>query len=176
MVAHRNGITLSQPLGDTNVLIAVPGAADVSVENEPGIHTDGRGYAVVPYASAYHLNRMALDINSLSDAMDIDDAVTSVVPTHGAIVRATFNARLGARALVTLRYHGKPVPFGAMVSRDDNGSDTIVGEEGETYLSGLSQKGVLKAQWGERADKRCTANYHLPESKQPLLRITMECS
>lgn len=176
VVAHRNGITLSQPLGDTNVLIAVPGAADVSVENEPGIHTDGRGYAVVPYASAYHLNRMALDINSLSDAMDIDDAVTSVVPTHGAIVRATFNARLGARALVTLRYHGKPVPFGAMVSRDDNGSDTIVGEEGETYLSGLSQKGVLKAQWGEGADKRCTANYHLPESKQPLLRITMECS
>ena len=48
VIAHRNGITLSQPLGDTNVLIAAPGASNVKVENEPGIHTDWRGYAVVP--------------------------------------------------------------------------------------------------------------------------------
>ena len=175
VIAHRNGITLSQPLGDTNVLIAAPGASNVKVENEPGIHTDWRGYAVVPYASSYHLNRMALDINSLADDMDIDDAVTNVVPTRGAVVRATFKARPGTRALMTLTHRGKPVPFGAMVSRDDNGSDTIVGEDGEVYLSGLSPAGTLKIQWGEGSDKQCSVKYQLPESKQPLLRLKTEC-
>jgi outer membrane usher protein len=174
VIAHRN-ITLSQPLGDTNVLIAAPGASNVKVENEPGIHTDWRGYAVVPYASSYHLNRMALDINSLADDMDIDDAVTNVVPTRGAVVRATFKARPGTRALMTLTHRGKPVPFGAMVSRDDNGSDTIVGEDGEVYLSGLSPAGTLKIQWGEGSDKQCSVKYQLPESKQPLLRLKTEC-
>ncbi|MEI9828774.1 fimbrial biogenesis usher protein [Enterobacter sp. E12] len=175
VIAHRNGITLSQPLGDTNVLIAAPGAKEVKIENEPGIHTDWRGYAVVPYASSYRLNRMALDTNSLADDVDIDDAVTHVVPTRGAVVRATFKARPGTRALMTLLYRGKPVPFGAMVTRDDGGSNTIVGEEGETYLSGLNPTGTLNIQWGEGANRQCTARYQLPESKAPLVRLKMEC-
>ncbi|ALR78154.1 fimbrial biogenesis usher protein [[Enterobacter] lignolyticus] len=176
VVAHRNGITLSQPLGDTNVLIAAPGASDVGVEDQPGIHTDWRGYAVVPYATTYRQNRMALDTNSLSDKMDIDDAVTNVVPTQGALVRAIFNARVGERALLTLMHNGRPVPFGAVVTRSDGGGDTIVGDGGETYLSGLTAQGSLTAQWGDGAAKQCTANYHIPESNQPLVRQKVECS
>lgn len=76
---------------------------------------------------------------------------------------------------MTLTHRGKPVPFGAMVSRDDNGSDTIVGEDGEVYLSGLSPAGTLKIQWGEGSDKQCSVKYQLPESKQPLLRLKTEC-
>lgn len=176
VVAHRNGITLSQPLGDTNVLIAAPGASDVSVEDQPGIHTDWRGYAVVPYATTYRQNRMALDTNSLGDRMDIDDAVANVVPTQGALVRATFKARIGERALLTLMHHGKPVPFGAVVTRSDGGGDTIVGDSGETYLSGLSEQGSLTAQWGDGATKQCKANYQIPQSNQPLVRQKVECS
>ena len=41
----KNGITLSQPLGDTNVLIKAPGAGGVRIENQTGILTDWRGYA-----------------------------------------------------------------------------------------------------------------------------------
>lgn len=118
---------------------------------------------------------MALDTNSLADDVDIDDAVTHVVPTRGAVVRATFKARPGTRALMTLLYRGKPVPFGAMVTRDDGGSNTIVGEEGETYLSGLNPTGTLNIQWGEGANRQCTARYQLPESKAPLVRLKMEC-
>ncbi|MGX5088253.1 fimbrial biogenesis usher protein [Enterobacter sp. UPMP2052] len=175
VVMHRNGVTLSQPLGETNVLIAAPGASNVKVEDGPGIHTDVRGYAVVPYATAYHRNRMALDTNSLQDDLDIDEAVAHVVPTQGALVRATFKARQGARALFTLMHNGKPVPFGAVVARSDEGGDTIVGENGEAYLSGLSQEGSLHVQWSDAANGQCRANYLLPETKQTLVRLKAEC-
>lgn len=177
IVAHRNGITLSQSLGDTNVLIAAPGAKDVQLEDEPGIHTDWRGYTVVPYASTYRQNRMALDTNTLNDETDIDDAVVNVVPTQGALVLAKFKARVGKRDLMTITHNGQPVPFGATVARSDNGGDTIVGDAGQAYLSGLSPQGKLIVQWGEEADKRCTVNYKLPDNavNTPVIKSTGAC-
>lgn len=162
IVLHRNGITLSQPLGDTNVLIAAPGADGVKVENQNGVKTDWRGYAVVPYASTYRENRIALDATSLDEHTDLDEAVVSVVPTQGALVRANFNTRIGVRVLLTLMRNGKPLPFGASVVSDDSGNSSIVGDEGQVYMSGLPLKGSLKAQWGRDADQQCIANYQLP--------------
>lgn len=176
IVAHRNGITLSQPLGDTNVLIAAPGADDVKIESSRGVHTDFRGYAVVPYATTYRQNRMALDTNSLADNVDIDDAVINVVPTQGALVRASFKAQVGDRALLTISHHGRPVPFGAVVSRIGNGGDTIVGDSGEAYLSGLARQGMLIVQWGDSTDKKCKVSYKLPVTNSPLVRQSVECN
>ena len=170
-----HGLTLSQPLGDTNVLIAVPGAGNVNIEDQPGIHTDGRGYAVVPYATTYRQNRMALDVNSLKDDVDIDDAVINVVPTQGALVLANFTARIGERALLTLSHYGKPLPFGATVSIAGAAEEGIVGDDGEVYLSGLSPQGTLKAQWGPQPDQQCLTHYHLPDVSQPLARQHLEC-
>ncbi len=175
MVAHAHGLTLSQPLGDTNVLIAVPGAGNVNIEDQPGIHTDGRGYAVVPYATTYRQNRMALDVNSLKDDVDIDDAVINVVPTQGALVLANFTARVGERALLTLKHEGKPLPFGATVTIAGAPEEGIVGDDGEVYLSGLSPQGTLKAQWGPQPDQQCLTHYHLPDVSQPLARQHLEC-
>jgi outer membrane usher protein len=53
----------------------------VKVENQTGVRTDWRGYAVLPYATEYRENRVALDTNTLADNVDLDDAVVSVVPT-----------------------------------------------------------------------------------------------
>lgn len=175
IVVHRDGVTLSQPLGETNVLIAAPGAGNIKVEEGQGIHTDARGYAVVPYATAYRRNRLALDTNTLGDDIDIDESVAHVVPTQGALVRATFKARQGARVLFTLTHNGKPVPFGAILAREDDGGDTIVGENGEAYLSGLDPAGHLHVQWGEGEQNQCDANYQIPETKQALVRLKAEC-
>lgn len=175
VVAHRNGITLSQPLGDTNVLIAAPGADDVKIEDSTGVHTDFRGYAIVPYATTYRQNRMALDTNSLPDNVDIDDAVVNVVPTQGALVRARFKAQVGQRALLTISRNGKPIPFGATVSRSDGGGDTLVGDDGEAYLSGLTPQGTLTVQWGNGMADQCKAHYKIQSSSKTLVRQKVEC-
>lgn len=102
-----------------------------------GVRTDWRGYAVLPYATEYRENRVALDTNTLADNVDLDNAVANVVPTRGAIVRAEFKARVGIKLLMTLTHNNKPLPFGAMVTSESSQSSGIVADNGQVYLSGM---------------------------------------
>ncbi len=67
IIAHADGITFGQPLGDTIVLVKAHGADNVKIENQTGIHTDWRGYAILPFATEYReivslLTRIPLQI------------------------------------------------------------------------------------------------------------------
>lgn len=162
VVAHADGVTLSQPLGDTNVLISAPGADSVRVQNATGVSTDWRGYAVVPYATSYRANRIALDTTTLQDNAELDSAVTNVVPTKGALVRARFDARIGVRAKITLtQRNGRPVPFGASVIDEAGGGSGIVGDAGQVFMSGLKRGGRLNVVWGDAASQQCVVSYQL---------------
>lgn len=78
IIAHADGITFGQPLGDTMVLVKAPGADNVKIENQTGIHTDWRGYAILPFATEYRENRVALNANSLADNVELDETVVTV--------------------------------------------------------------------------------------------------
>lgn len=177
VVIHQNGVTLSQPLGDTNILVAVPGADGVDVENQTGIKTDWRGYAVIPYGTNYRQNRIALDTTTLDDHTDIDGPVTDVVPTKGALVRASFKAHVGVRAMLVMTHDGKPLPFGTTVSTADSDNAGIVGDDGQVYLAGLPISGKLTAQWGEGPDQQCRTNYKLPQDSmtKSIVRANIAC-
>lgn len=174
ILAHENGITLSQPLGDSMTLVKAAGAAGVSIQNNIGVSTDWRGYAVVPYASAYQNNRIAINTQTLGQDTEIEESVLNVVPTRGAVVRATFNAKTGQRVLLTLRYKGKPLPFGALVKQKGQDNVTIVGEGGEVYLSGLNEKTTLIAQWnGNRCVSQVLIN---KKNKGGIIHIEEDCN
>lgn len=173
VVGHADGVTFSQPLGDTNVLIKAPGASGVNVENQTGVKTDWRGYAVMPYATVYRYNRVALDTNTMNNSTDIENNVSSVVPTNGALVRASFDTRIGVRALLTAMRGNQPVPFGAVVRETGSGVTSMVGDDGQIYLSGLPLTGELLVQWGNGASAQCRAPYSLPE-KSLQQAITMK--
>lgn len=162
VVVHNGGITFSQPLGTTNVLVSAPDASDIEIENNAGVKTDWRGYAVVPYANTYRHNRIALNTRSLGHNIDLDNSVADVVPTEGALVEASFSTHVGARTMMTLTKNGTPLPFGAILERAD-GTSTIVGDEGLAYLSGLPQDGELNARWGNSRAERCNIHYHLSD-------------
>lgn len=176
IVAHGDGVTLSQPMNDTVVLVKAPGAKGAKVENQTGVRTDWRGYAVLPYAMEYRDNRVALDTNTLADNVDLENAVVNVVPTYGAVVRADFNARVGTRVLMTLTYRGKPVPFGAEASGE--GGSSIVADGGQVYLSGMPLSGKVRVRWGDGADSGCVADYAVPddERQSPIVQLTAQCS
>ena len=84
---------------------------------------------------------------------------------YGAVVRASFNTRVGRRVLMTLTQNGKPLPFGATITTDDKDSEFIVGNDGQTYLSGLPQHGKLSVNWGQGASEHCVAEYALTDEK-----------
>ena len=163
IIAHADGITFGQPLGDTMVLVKAPGADNVKIENQTGIHTDWRGYAILPFATEYRENRVALNANSLADNVELDETVVTVIPTHGAIARATFNAQIGGKVLMTLKYGNKSVPFGAIVTHGENKNGSIVAENGQVYLTGLPQSGQLQVSWGKDKNSNCIVEYKLPE-------------
>ncbi|HFQ9142174.1 TPA: outer membrane usher protein FimD [Enterobacter cancerogenus] len=177
MVAHANGLTFSQSLGDTNVLIKAPGAKGVRVENETGVSTDWRGYAVMPYATVYRRNRVALDVKSLDMHTDLDDTVRDVVPTQGALVRAEYHTHVGLRAMFSLRHDGRPVPFGTVVTEKTSGTTGIAGDEGEAYMTGVPLTGLLEMVWGSGDEDKCTVPYRLPAGSEslPVVRMTLNC-
>ncbi len=165
VVAHPYGVTFGQPIGETAVLVRAPGASGVKVENNSGVKTDWRGYALVPYATTYRYNRIALDTNTYGEDMDIDTGTAAVVPTKGALVLADFKTRIGSRVLITLNRSAGPVPFGATASlAGDTDNSGIVGEGGQVYLSGVPQSGQLTVKWGNNAAQQCQVRFTLPEN------------
>ncbi|WP_422120939.1 fimbria/pilus outer membrane usher protein [Moellerella wisconsensis] len=176
VVAHANGVTFGQSMSDSVVLVKAPGASNVSVQNQPGVKTDYRGYAIVPYAVAYRENRIALNPNTLPDNVEIDDAIVDVVPTQGAVARAEFTTHTGLKILMTLMHNNKPVPFGAVVSLGN--SSGIVADDGQAYLTGMPASGKVKVQWGNSTDTQCSGNYAITDaaSKDNLFnQLTVEC-
>ncbi|WP_145553831.1 fimbria/pilus outer membrane usher protein [Yersinia canariae] len=169
VLAHPYGVTLSQSQSDTLVLVRAPGAGGVGVGSGRGVKTDWRGYAVVPYATPYRQNSVALDTQTMGDSIDMDITSQNVVPTRGAVVLANFTPRLGSRVLIHLSYQGKPVPFGAMASLQDDEADSanssIVGDGGQVYLSGVPDNGNLQVQWGNQEKQQCSAALTLPAAE-----------
>lgn len=164
VVAHAGGITLTQPLGDTNILIKANDANNIKVENANGILTDNNGYAVLPFASTYKNNRVSLDVNSLEENIELENTIINVVPTKGALVEANFKTNIGYRAMVTLsKKDGAIIPFGAMVVDEERSVSGIVGDNGNVFISGLAPVGRLKAKWGKMADQQCIFDYQINE-------------
>ncbi|CNH67622.1 fimbria/pilus outer membrane usher protein [Yersinia mollaretii] len=169
VLAHPYGVTLSQSQSDTMVLVRAPGAGGVGVGSGRGVKTDWRGYAVVPYATSYRQNTVALDTQSMGESIDMDITRQNVVPTRGAVVLANFKPRLGSRVLINLSYQGQPVPFGAMASLQDDEAESangsIVGDGGQVYLSGVPDKGQLQVQWGNQVKQQCQVKFTLPAAE-----------
>lgn len=168
MVAHSEGITLGQEMGDTTALVVAPGVSGASVEGGPGVRTDYRGYTLAGYMSAYQENVITMDPLTFNENAEVVQTDTKVVPTKGAVVKANFETKVGARALITLKRHdGSPVPFGSVVTlegvKGSLSSVGVMGNNGEVYMSGLPKKGNLKIVWGEKS--QCNAPYNLPDQK-----------
>ncbi|MGE2103758.1 fimbria/pilus outer membrane usher protein [Citrobacter koseri] len=163
VLAYADGVTFSQPLGETNVLIGAPGASGVGIKNQSGVRTDFRGYTVSANVSPYRKNDIGLDTASVADDVELALTNKTVVPTRGAVVRADYVANVGLRVLLTLtRPHGSTVPFGAMVTlKGAQEQQFIVGDEGQVYLSGMPPEGTLNVVWGRDGEQHCTANYSL---------------
>ncbi|WP_057104584.1 fimbria/pilus outer membrane usher protein [Citrobacter freundii] len=177
ILVHSGGITFSQELGETVALVEAPGADGLSVENATGVSTDWRGYTVKTQMNPYDENRVAINSNYFSHAnVELENTVVNLVPTRGAVVKATFVTHVGYRVLFTVTMpDGKPAPFGAMASADlESGTVTgIVGDNGELYLSGMPAEGhfTITGNLGT-----CSAHYHFSEPKDnELIQVKVGC-
>ncbi|WP_350367279.1 fimbria/pilus outer membrane usher protein [Escherichia coli] len=155
VVLHPYGLTLSQSLGDSSVLIRAPDTSGLGVNKGTAIYTDWRGYSIVPYASAFQRNRIMINSQTLPLDVEIQEPVQEVIPTEGALVVANFSPQRGQRILLTLTHKGKFVPFGALVTYKDAQNSTLVGQNGEVYLSGAQVNQYWLVKWGKSSNESC---------------------
>lgn len=172
IVAHPYGVTLGQPVGDSFAIVRAPGAADVAIQNGTNIHTDGRGYAVVPTLTVYRKNTLTLDTESMSNDTDVDLQGQTVIPGGGAVVLANYQTHIGNRVLFTLRDRDGAIPFGANVHLHQEdpaeaAAGGMVADDGQVYLSGIPEEGTLDADWvDDNISRKCSLHFHLSDHQQ----------
>jgi len=173
LVAHPHGITLGQTLGDSFAIVRAPGAANVAIQNGSNLHTDWRGYAVVPTLTPYHKNIITLDTESMTSDTDVDQVGATVIPGGGAVVEANYQTRLGNRVLFTLRDGQSLVPFGASAQLADDATALtgMVADGGKVYLSGIPDDGNLAVRWNAAGvAHQCAVHFHITDAQRNVVK------
>ncbi|KTC38906.1 fimbrial protein [Pseudomonas putida] len=180
VVAYADQLMLGQPLGETNVIVAAPDAAQVSVAGKRGVRTNGNGYTVMPSAMPYRQNRVSLDSQTIAQNVDIEQLVQDVVPNRGAFVVANFATRSGQRILFRIAdSQGTVAPFAAnaQLLNEDGAllASTLVADNGRAFLTGVPSHARLKVSVGSEA--WCTSDVHLDdqESASGILQMNIQC-
>nr|ELR5167424.1 fimbrial biogenesis outer membrane usher protein [Providencia rettgeri] len=178
VIAHEDGITLGQPMGETVALIVAPDVSGATIMNQTGVKTDAWGYAITPYLSPYKNNTLSINPQTLANNTDLELTTQTVTPTRGAIVKANYKANVGYRVLMTITMkNGFQIPFGSIVSLDNspNATEFITGDSGQVFLSGLPLEGRLHAKWGNLPDEQCNINYILPDESDNITNMKGNC-
>lgn len=174
VVIHRGGITLGQPVGETFGLLEVPRTAGVGLTNWNNVRTNRRGYAVVPYLQPYRMNWVEVDTRKLGLDTELLGNAPQLVPTRGAIARASYQAETGRRVQFVLRREDGTVPFGAMVYGAQDKVLGMIDNQSRVLVFGVEDQGRLDVRWGEGA---CVADYTLPAVQAGLAydRVSLVC-
>ncbi|EXU74503.1 fimbria/pilus outer membrane usher protein [Erwinia mallotivora] len=177
LVVHPYGVTLAQqlPEGSGYALIRAPGAENVRVRNRSGVATDRRGYAIVPSLTPYKENEISLDTASLADNVDLITPSRSAIPVREALILSDYETLVGYRVFLTLKQHGRPLPFGTLVRAGE--SSGITDEKGQVFISGMADKTTLEAVLTGGKSCHATFDSNNPEIKKSsgLLLATLEC-
>ena len=157
LVAHSGGITAGQTVGDTFAIAEAKGARGVEIEGQPGTRIDRMGYALINAINPYHLNRIALNSADADASIDVKDPVRNVVPTRGAIVKATFETSVGMSLLIhtVLEDGGYPLPGAGIYDKSGKSAGTV-GTNGEVFVSGVNPGDLLTVKWGESTNQMCS--------------------
>lgn len=92
LMLHPYGITMGQTLGDTMALVEVNHSPGIGVDNQFGVTTDRRGFALVSYLTPYRVNRLTLDNYTLTETLHLPDTEVDVVPIAGSVVFGRFRS------------------------------------------------------------------------------------
>lgn len=172
LVIHPFGISATQPLGETLALVKADNAENIRVNNNNGIYTDKRGFAVMTYVTPYRKNVISLDTSSLKHNTDILNDSSTVIPSKGALALAEFKTVTGYRGI--MRLTGQKIPFGATVHVENNNNvpEGIVDEDNSVWLNGIPENGRVIVSW---EGGKCFADYTISQPSEKSLTITAQC-
>ncbi|HGY4613956.1 TPA: fimbria/pilus outer membrane usher protein [Proteus mirabilis] len=174
ITATTQGIALHRSAnGDTRLMIETPGVGDVPLDSGV-IKTNYFGLAVIPNVNSYCKSTVSINTSQLPENIETLESTTDITLTKGAIGYRSLSVMKGEKlfAIISLN-DGKKPPFGASVRNADNRELGIVGEDGVTWLVGISSKEKLSVYWAGK--KQCELS--LPEDlASPTSMLLLPCS
>lgn len=174
ITATTQGIALHRSAnGDTRLMIETPGVGDVPLDSGV-IKTNHFGLAVIPNVNSYRKSTVSINTSQLPENIETLESTTDITLTKGAIGYRSLSVMKGEKlfAIISLN-DGKKPPFGASVRNADNRELGIVGEDGVTWLVGISSKEKLSVYWAGK--KQCELS--LPEDlASPTSMLLLPCS
>lgn len=174
ITATTQGIALHRSAnGDTRLMIETPGVGDVPLDSGV-IKTNRFGLAVIPNVNSYRKSTASINTSQLPENIETLESTTDITLTKGAIGYRSLSVMKGEKlfAIISLN-DGKKPPFGASVRNADNRELGIVGEDGVTWLVGISSKEKLSVYWAGK--KQCELS--LPEDlASPTSMLLLPCS
>lgn len=177
-VLHSGGLTLGPYVGDTFALVEAKGATGAGVRGGQGARVDRNGYAVVPSLSPYRYNPISLDPQGIDEDAELVETERKIAPYAGAAVKVEFKTLTGHPLLIRAQLpDGSPLPLGADVLDGQGVNIGMVGQGGQVYARAEGEKGLLRVQWGERAEDTCQLPYDLTgaDREQVLIRLQGTC-
>lgn len=162
-VAHSGGVTPANDLGDTIGVVEAKDAKGARITNAPGVHVDGRGYAVIPYLTPYSLNTVELDPKGLPLDVEFKETSAQVAPRANSVVMVRFATVAGRAAMINVQMQDNASPpFGTSVLDKAGVEVGVVGQSGRVLVRGVAEAGTLTLRWGDQPDQQCHFSYQLP--------------
>ena len=163
VIAHADGITWSQTLGEAAALVQVPDAEGAMLGNA---RINRKGYGVVPSLRAFQGNTINVDPKGMAMDVELKESVKTVAPTVGAVSLVQFETVSGrAVVLKALQENGKPLPFAAQVFDQQGQEVGVIGQASKAFVRGIPDNGRLTVKWGATHSTRCYIDYKLPPAQ-----------
>lgn len=173
IVAAGGDLFLSNRIDDAFAIVDA-GAPDVEVlrENRQVGKTGYNGKLIVPDLRSYERNRLGIDPTGLPLDVIVTSTRKAVIPADHAGIYVSFSDNAdGGSALVSLRAgSGDYVPAGSSVIQEAGSAPTVVGYDGQVFLSGLQKRNRIIVQLP--SGERCAASFNYVPVKGSLATVT----
>lgn len=134
---YGGGLMLSQNNGGTLAVIDMDGISGVMINDS--LPTDSSGRAVVSLAS-YSQNSININVDNLSDDIEVQGNVINIVPTEKAIIYRKIKHRRVHRYILRVFGRNKyAVPMGT-IAKDDSGREVGFVSNGGVLLLNIDSK------------------------------------
>ncbi len=116
--------------------------------NQEVATTDSKGNALLPNLIAYQTNPIRIEPKDLPFDAEILQTQADIVPYYRSGVKIPFEVKAASAAILTVTdANNQVIPAGAIATLNNTVEPSIVGEDGELYLTGLLSSNDVNIQW-----------------------------
>lgn len=160
IVAHPFGLTASNDLSETFVIIHADGAKNAKIINGQGNNLDRWGNGILPFAIPYEKNQISIDPTNLAGDVEMSETSREIIPTANSSNLVLFSTQHGTPLIFDLKLEdGKLPPMGAEVTDFKGVNKGFISQGGRFFSRGLPEEGQIKVTWGVNANERCLFTY-----------------